>query len=226
MDFEKVVQFRNLTTTKEWDKYYSGRFTVDNPYMNRTIAFDNLLDFTQILDKCNIDYYLMFGTLLGFFRDNQLIKHDQDIDIAIKSIHKEKLYEKFDKLEQSGFKIKRIIWDTDLITFVRSEEYIDVYVLNEVNGDGSSYRLANTKFQYDSIFFNIENHLNIKGKEFKIPYQPEKLLKKMYGNTWKIPVSGISAHQSLIIAKLKKAYSKLPNPIKKIYRKLRKPFKR
>ena len=51
--------------------------------MNKEIAFKNLKEARDLLNKLNISWFLMGGTLLGFMREKDFIPHDDDMDIGV-----------------------------------------------------------------------------------------------------------------------------------------------
>jgi phosphorylcholine metabolism protein LicD len=71
----------------------------------KAIAIQHIKDFTEISNKHNIDYCLMFGLLLGLIRHQDFIPWDDDIDIVVFE------YDKFIKhcrkeLEDRGYIIQ------------------------------------------------------------------------------------------------------------------------
>lgn len=132
MKYNKIIEERNLTTDDSFNNWYKNRFTSEHPYLNPEIAFNNLKDFVQILEDFNVEYYLFYGTLLGIYRDKRLIEYDHDVDIAIKASEKNFLFEIFHNFETHGFEIKRITCNSDVVSFTRDNEYIDLYVLNPI----------------------------------------------------------------------------------------------
>ena len=51
--------------------------------LNQDDAKSLLLDVKEVFDKNGMEFFLVFGTLLGAYRENNFIKHDTDIDIAV-----------------------------------------------------------------------------------------------------------------------------------------------
>lgn len=51
--------------------------------MRRRVLRDMLLDLVPVLEEAGCVYWLDFGTLLGVYRDDDIILHDNDCDIGI-----------------------------------------------------------------------------------------------------------------------------------------------
>lgn len=62
-------------------------------------------DTVQILDKNEISYNLMFGSLLGAVRNQSMIAHDDDIDFAILKKDEEKLIGTTEIFNQLGYRL-------------------------------------------------------------------------------------------------------------------------
>ena len=79
----------------------------------------NFVEIIKLLNTHNIDYWLCHGTLLGIIRDNDLIKWDHDIDIAVWSNNTIK--KKFsDIMIENNFILKeKYLVDDDLLTFIK-----------------------------------------------------------------------------------------------------------
>ena len=77
-----------------------------------------LTEVRDILNENNISYFLLFGTLLGAYRENDFIKHDRDIDIGILGESKEDFEKKIEEQLQTDLKAnlktktKQRIFDT------------------------------------------------------------------------------------------------------------------
>ena len=76
---------------------------------NKEAAYKILDEVSYILEKYNIFFWLSEGTALGVFRDNDLIDHDDDVDISFRSeyyqIFKDKV---IPELKNLGYYIKNV----------------------------------------------------------------------------------------------------------------------
>ena len=64
-----------------------------------------LLDTKKLLDKNNINFWLMYGTLLGFVRNKQFIPWDHDIDISAWHYDYSKIKNLEGEFEKLGYKV-------------------------------------------------------------------------------------------------------------------------
>ena len=129
----------NKTKEKYLDYDFSSRKLRRDPKINRKIARENLLLLKEIFDKNNINFWLMYGTLLGAVRDKDFIIHDFDTDLGLFYSDINKLYELKEQLESNGFDLIRTKFPDDLITFMRKDEYIDLGLFNMKKGLYSNY---------------------------------------------------------------------------------------
>ena len=70
----------NLTilSQKEWEKKRSIYINFSPTQEEKIYALKKIIDF---LNTISDDYFVSVGTLLGIYRDNEIIKWDDDIDI-------------------------------------------------------------------------------------------------------------------------------------------------
>lgn len=82
---------------------------------------------TSILRDEKVEYWLDFGTLLGGYRSETFIRKDYDIDLAVISIHKDRIMEIF---LQNGYKLVDLI-ESDFghftIGFIKYGVMLDIY---------------------------------------------------------------------------------------------------
>jgi hypothetical protein len=70
-----------LTRSRGFRDFYLFPFDVSNPlneYAEKTLA-----EACSLLESQGINYFLCDGTILGIVRDDQLIPHDNDIDVSV-----------------------------------------------------------------------------------------------------------------------------------------------
>lgn len=183
---------------EEFNKHYNKHFVKLKTYGNRKkfnieIAKKNMLDVKESFDKYNLKSWLIFGTLLGVYRDNDLIKHDFDVDFGIfDDDNINKLFDITDDLLKKGITPLRIDKSNnkeDIISYGRNFEYVDIYFFKKIYNKFYFRDLA----IIDSHYFETFNKIKFIDKEFLIPSDTENLLEDIYGSDWRIPIKGKSA---------------------------------
>jgi len=168
-------------------EYTEVKFTLGTRRLNREISKVNLLDLKKILDQFNINFGLIFGTLLGAIRENNFIAHDEDTDIFVLKENEKDILDLLFLLRDSGFEVGR--YDNNLMSIIRNGEYIDIYFFEK---KGTNARKCQGYVINDSFLSNVIEY-EFLGEMFKIPQNPEELLVKMYGSDWMVPKENTSA---------------------------------
>jgi len=131
----------------------------------------NLLDVKELLDDLHIDFWLMYGTLLGAIRDKAFIEHDTDIDIGLHDENKYLMERVVLALKEKGFELIRTNYNDNMVTVIRDDEYVDFMF----------FKRGNLPFK------NFKKH-SFLGTKFLIPDNAEQLFKDWYGEEWKSPI--------------------------------------
>ena len=158
----------------------------------------------------NISYYVFWGTLLGSFRNNTIIPYTSDVDLVVERGYLSVL-EGMEKWNQRYYfwiesqDIGRMcfqdttspgtkLWGN---SFADVPVYVDVYVPLHVS-DSRGLRtvfpvVANCIFQTELIYNMIDNARFETGQvgsvDVPVPFQSEKLLSQIYGESWATPVN-------------------------------------
>jgi len=169
-------------------------------------------DVVPVLNKYNINYWCMYGTLLGLHRDGYILPWDYDIDFAIEDIYVDKLLNNKDFLndiEKVGLSIKKSKNNTLKLyktvdippgtkdTAYLSRKHIDIYVLRSDGtyiGRGCFFdwsikcnpRIQRHKFKIDDIYPLKKVFLKNYGFPVNFPHKVDTLLRHNYGN-WTVP---------------------------------------
>ncbi len=174
-------------------------FDYDNPH--EFLRKVKELEFT--LNRKGFPLFLYAGTLLGVIREQDLLKHDDDIDlfyVSKKSYLKDVLNE-FENvisplLEKCGWEVKPISW-----TLYTPKRMLGQY---HVIKDGISLDLWTAWFDKNDKFHAtmfVENgvltkedilpaqKVSIRNKKFNAPNNSERFLEIQYGKDWRIPDS-------------------------------------
>ncbi len=151
--------------------------------INKKIAKENLLLFKSLMDKQNISFGLIYGTLLGAIRENDFISHDEDIDLYMLEENKELFLEKLFYLRKHGFEVAR--YDKrGLLSIIRNGEYIDIYFFSKFK---KGVRISSGLCVEESYLTNT-TYLNFMGTSFLAPKESIRFLEFEYGKSWKTPI--------------------------------------
>jgi len=165
----------------------------------------NLLALQEVLDQHKVKFGLFFGTLLGAIRENNFIKHDEDIDVYVLDEDREALLNSLHDLEKKGFVVGR--YHDELLSIIRDDEYIDIYFFKK--------RIFNTRICAGTVIkekYLIETiKYNFIGSTFTIPKDYEEVLIKLYGADWRTPkVNSPASSPTLINLYIIKLKNKSP----------------
>lgn len=141
-----------------------------------------LVDLNNLFKSNNLEFFLVSGTLLGAIRENQLLGHDNDIDVGVfDQIPPQEIYniikesEKFFELKSRSDKIIRLkhINGINIDIFYHYEE--DDFYWHS----GVKVKWKNSKF--------ITKEIEFLDEIFSIPENPELYLSENYGEGWIYP---------------------------------------
>ena len=151
--------------------------------INKEISRHNLAIFYDTLTAAGIKVFLAYGTMLGAMREHDFISHDEDIDLGMSSVYKEKLFSMLFRLREQGFEVCR--YDRrGLVSFMRDGEYIDIYIFNkERNGI-----VACGQEVMPECFLDDLAEYEFLGKQYLGPREYEKYLRFWYGDNWRTPI--------------------------------------
>lgn len=160
--------------------------------------------FTKVLNDNGIQFWLEFGTLLGYYREHDIIKHDDDLDIGVFLSDSGKIKK---ALTENGFKLIREFRADDggleeCYRYLHTS--IDIFYFRNTDDNSSIYT-----YSFKSPVFPIKKkHLNktlkmsvlkttLKNYGFEravfkdcnvyIPSKPEEQLKALYGENFMVP---------------------------------------
>ncbi len=172
---------KEIQTNSGIYEYEEIKFQNGGKIINKEISKSNLLDLKKELDKSRVRFGLMYGTLLGAIRENDFIEHDEDTDIFILQEDEESLLDTLFELRNIGFEVGR--YTTKLISIIRNDEYIDIYIFEK---KGMYKRVCDGYIIKSEFLENLEEY-EFLGEIFNIPQKAEQLLIDLYGSDWKIP---------------------------------------
>ncbi|MDY0404841.1 LicD family protein [Virgibacillus sp. 179-BFC.A HS] len=188
---------------------YAKKF-LRRPYLNmlsflfRLSAKSAIKKFASIMDKNHYLYWLEFGTLLGAVREQRLISHDADIDVAMHVQDRDINLEKV--LRQHGFRLIRrarlltgeLIEETytfktariDIFYAYRKGNKIVMYDYETMDGlsPNECIRRYGGLRVYENVMTNFElTHNLLYGRKVHIPDNYDHHLTELYGTDFMKP---------------------------------------
>lgn len=157
-------------------------------YINIEQSTKNLIDCSVILDEFKIKHVPLWGTLLGMYRDNALIAHDTDVDLALplEEGDENKLITALPVFEKAGLSLTR--FEHNILSLTRGGNYVDLYLYRDI-GDRKFFG------PYDITLtdpdFSGENKIKFKDKSFLLIKDPEAFFRKYYGSDWNTPIKNL-----------------------------------
>jgi hypothetical protein len=155
-------------------------------FINKNKCFTLMCDIDDICKKHGIKYYFSEGTALGLYRDGDLIKWDDDVDIAMK--HEE--YKHFVKkclpeLISKGYYFLNQMNNSlnhNFLTLMKNGHLIDIE--NVKKGEKCTSKMGKL---CDELLPYIQKLIEKpwRGRMFPVPEQSYYVY--LYGKNWKIP---------------------------------------
>ena len=194
---------------KKFEQMYSGYFSWGSMHEARgarpisvETATGILLTLKRAFDRCDLTFWLAFGTALGAYRDGGFISYDTDIDVGIFHNDMDKLFGATELMLADGLPPVRVfsLIDTGVknpkdiiggISYGRDEEYVDVYFNKKIN---DKYGVLDCHWAPSAQIENLDK-IEFLGEKFNIPSDTEQYLLARYGDDWRVPRSGIHSVQ-------------------------------
>ena len=144
----------------------------------------NLISLKKVLQKYEINYCLLFGTLLGSYREKDFILNDGDDDIYIDPNDIPKMNKDFiSDIKAEGFVITRKFGNI-LISISRNGRYIDLCFVHQVSKDICRWSMQ----QFSAKYFNEPFKQGIlHGETYPVINNTKGFLRACYGEDFMTP---------------------------------------
>ncbi len=127
--------------------------------------------FDKLTQKLGLDYYLVFGTLLGAVRQNGFIPWDADIDVAMHREHYERLREYFQTQPEEDLFYEH---------YLSEPNHISPHALLKIKGTKVYYHIEKSSrypLKHDGIFIDIFPIDSVDANEKKQFRQADRILR-------------------------------------------------
>lgn len=175
-----------------------------------------VLDVSPVLQRLGVTHWIDFGTLLGLYRDGDIIPHDNDADVVVVDVDWDKLYKDL-KAALPQYHVDFFLRNKDghEVRWVRVHHkcrlfWVDLFGAVPAEGEGSSSAKgsggggggakgddADTMIHVDNGRGNLHDvrkkwvypigQLEWRGVKVNIPHDTEEVLKHRYGEDWATP---------------------------------------
>ena len=155
------------------------------------IRKSEFLKICNLLDKLQIKYFLIAGTLLGAIRHKGFIPWDWDVEISVYADEVEpKMNELLKEIKLANFKIEKYYTELSRlkIDFTgKLPNETTAYTIQGWNHNKDNKVFWRNKFRIPDHLFKKMCKVRLFGKDHFAPDPPEDYLIHQYGN-WKIPL--------------------------------------
>jgi tetratricopeptide (TPR) repeat protein len=185
-------------------------------------AGDTLIELHELLTQLDIKYFIAFGTLLGIYRDGNILPYDKDLDIGLPwEIDRQFLINKIEKTDEwiikghQYLKNLEIIWKFSAIN-KKTSIAVDFFFFKP-EGNNLISGLSGLPTPLKWLFTQIEiGSIQFRNILLPAPLNPEQFMQEIYGNNWHIPdpyfdsvVSGCNLTDESIPIAIKTGWIKL-----------------
>jgi len=158
--------------------------------INREAALENMVLARDIVAAKGAHVFLLFGTLLGAVRERDFIPHDDDVDMGILEREQDAFFSSFAELERNGFRYYRTRTEMHMHSFVRKDEVIDFFLVGEKKTAFGRRWSLDRKASVSADALDTFDEIDFLGQTFKVPHDPRKVLRSLFGKTWQVPIVG------------------------------------
>lgn len=173
---------------KPWN-YEATSYYEEARLLNHKDAEYVMLTAKELLDKNNIKFMPMFGTLLGMVREGYFIAHDIDMDLMIYEKDRQALIDLIPDFHEQGIEFSRCS-EPWVYSFRYKSADCDFYIINKASWP-YNYRYCRVCKEYmPKKYFQSTEKMSFLNNIFDVPENPVKVLEFCYGKDWRTPIKG------------------------------------
>lgn len=167
--------------------------------INRDILFKNVCDIHEVFNKYGIVHWLSHGTVLGVYREQNFIAHDDDADFSMyfSQRNSKELEMAIQELKDLGFYVPASDPNIPVsnsnapyydVVFIRDGEKTEFWCFEKI-GDEYIYdkERSGRSLAHPAHFYDTLDTIDFKGVKFNTPHNLHDYLVMMYGNSYMIP---------------------------------------
>jgi len=152
--------------------------------LNEWVMQRNLIDFKRIMDKNNIPFVAIFGTLLGFIREGKPVITSKDADFFCYAKDHYKMKPVIQGLKSCGFHVL----DRNESPFadhhiIRGGEKLEIWWFQKID----NIWVYDDIVRYDGKYFDKLETVKVYGKNWAVPSFAKENLEITYGKDWRTP---------------------------------------
>lgn len=156
---------------------FHGRKEID-----KKVALENLFDIADVLEKHSIRYGLIYGTLLGAFRDGDFIEWDTDVDLFVLDEDRQTFLRALFEFKEENLQVVRYV--EDLISLMRDDDYVDLYFFSK---SFFGKRVCGSDVLDEKFFMDFQM-IDFHGRKIPCLGWTEEFLVNVYGQDWQMPI--------------------------------------
>jgi hypothetical protein len=189
-----------------YDKDEKHMYTPDEIFAHMSYIDDKL-------KKFNIKHWIMYGTLLGAVRQNDIIPYDYDFDFGAHIEDMDKILLLNDVVKDDGYEFTKPMSNCYAYNYPNNRKVcwrvsLKVTYDGIVMGDIYLYKLCDDNFMrrysdidkiyfyptstFHRVFIDELECVTIRNKCFDAPIMPHLLLEHWYGKTWQTPIRAVA----------------------------------
>ncbi|MBK3519498.1 LicD family protein [Carboxylicivirga marina] len=155
----------------------------------------------SIADKCNLDYWLEGGTLLGIVRENRILPWDNDLDISVRDVSDKDIENFVKALKKDGLRLRMRLFTHDysfaktgdyrllkirtkFLWFIKGPVVLDVF-FKKTEGNHVKWVINKTQKQVPSHFHDESTTITFNNYQYKTPKNYREYLTYRYGD-WQV----------------------------------------